>query len=224
MEENEYKALLEYEAWLKDAAQRVKEGEDVRSVAEEAVGVTKLTRIDLAKGTRVEEGREGILDHLIAEINRRVREDWGDELHCGFDEIMHLVDVYPHRGLASYERAILFAVALTIPPREAAESILEKCQFCVVEGGQAMHPTHLRGEYAILLEASCLFNVLWASAIHLILHETAHVLLGHIQEEEVAPDEIIRQQEREANILVAQWMRAVNFDKQWAVEKMLERM
>ena len=147
-----------------------------------------------------------------------VQEDRGDELHYGMDEVWCDLST---SGEDHLDARVAFA--LTIPPREIADWILQNCQMLMVRHGQMMPVESVQGKYLLLFEGTHVLKDPIDMVIHTILHEAAHAFLGHGQDR-LRSKEVGEEEERQANRLVAQWMRAVQYHKHWGEKKLSGRI
>lgn len=154
-----------------------------------------------------------------------IGDDWGRGRHYAVGEAWCEFGALP---LVAYMDDDLLrryaALALAIPPRETSQWIFQHCLIVPVHDGRAVPPCDSEGRYLLLFPVSVIHGEPSYRVIHLILHEAAHAYLRHGEKEGLPPSyEEGKKRERQANRLVAQWMRAAQYNKQWVEAKLSGR-
>ena len=144
-------------------------------------------------------------------------EDSGN-LHYNWDEAlggvydMFPMSLYNHKLLDDFDAVV--ALALTILPRQVADWVIENCRIDAIDGALTISPHWLEDKFFLLFNPHSLCARSRAIVIHTILHEAAHAYLGHKSPVALTREEH-KEQERQANRLVAQWMRAAQYKKRY---------
>jgi len=144
-------------------------------------------------------------------------EDSGN-LHYNWDEAlggvydMFPMTLYSHELLDDFDAVVV--LALTIVPRQVADWVIENCRIDAIDSALTISPHWLEDKFFLLFNPHSLCARSRAIVIHTILHEAAHAYLGHKSPVALTREEH-KEQERQANRLVAQWMRAAQYKKRY---------